>query len=436
MGRGAIVLAAGLGTRMKSKRHKVLHEVCGKPMILHLLDELAKVQLDQVVVVVGQQRQAVAAVVGERAQLAIQEEQRGTGHAVQCALPKLRPEIDAVVVLCGDAPLIRAETVERLFAEQAQQAAAACLLTAEFPDPSGLGRVLFDEQGWVERIVEEKDADPATRQIHCINTGVYAFATADLRKALPEIQPDNAQGEYYLTDTVAILRRQGRRVCAVAASDPDEVASVNDRWQLAQVERILRLRLCRMWALRGVTIIDPERTYLETDVVIGPDTVIYPGTVLQGRTRIGGDCIIGPNVRICDSELADGVRVEQAVVLQSRIGEGARVGPFAYIRPGSSIGSRVKVGDFVEIKNSHIGADSKVSHLAYVGDADVGSRVNVGCGVVTVNYDGEHKHRTVIGDDTFIGSNVNLVAPVRVGEGAYVCAGSTVTANVPPDGFA
>jgi bifunctional UDP-N-acetylglucosamine pyrophosphorylase/glucosamine-1-phosphate N-acetyltransferase len=434
--RSAIVLAAGLGTRMKSKKHKVLHEVCGKPMILHILDELAKLELEQTIVVVGQARETVQQVVGDRAEFAVQEEQKGTGHAVQCAMPRLRPDADTVLVLYGDGPLIRAETLARMCETREAKRAAAVLLTANVPNPTGLGRILLAPDGQVERIVEEKDATPEERAIRQINSGLYAFSADDLRAALARLSPDNAQGEYYLTDTVGILRADGRPVYPLLVEDIEEIASVNDRAQLAEVERLLRRRICRRWMLEGVTILDPDHTYIGVDVEIGRDSVIYPGCVLEGRTKIGEDCVIGPNTRLVDVVVGDGAKVEQSVVMDSEIGEGASIGPFAYIRPESKIGARVKIGDFVEVKKSTIGDDSKVSHLAYIGDAEIGRRVNVGCGAITVNYDGEQKHKTRVGDDSFIGCNVNLVAPLEVGQGAYVAAGSTITDAVPDDGFA
>ncbi|MBX5436593.1 MAG: bifunctional UDP-N-acetylglucosamine diphosphorylase/glucosamine-1-phosphate N-acetyltransferase GlmU [Alicyclobacillaceae bacterium] len=436
MARAAIVLAAGLGTRMKSSRHKVLHEVCGKPMILHILDELARLRLDQVVVVVGQQGEAVTAVIGDRAETAYQAEQLGTGHATQVALPVLRGDVDTVVVLYGDAPLIRAETLERLLAEREGTGAAAVVLSAELDNPAGLGRVILAADGSVERVVEEKDASPAERQIRLVNTGVYAFRTADLADALSGLTNNNAQQEYYLTDTLAILRARGRLVRTLRVEDADEVASVNDRVQLAAVEAIARRRICERWMREGVTIVDPERTYIGADVRIGRDTVILPGTFLEGQTTVGERCVIGPHSRLTGAEVADGATIEYSVVRDSVVGPDASIGPYAYLRPGSRVGARVKIGDFVELKNATVGDDSKVSHLAYLGDAEVGRRVNVGCGVITVNYDGEQKHRTVVADDAFVGSNVNLVAPVVVGEGAYVCAGSTITDDVPADGFA
>ena len=436
MGRSAIVLAAGHGTRMKSKKHKVLHEVCGKPMILHILDELQPLALDQVIVVTGQQREVVESVIGERAEIAVQHEQKGTGHAVQAALPKLLPDTDSVLVLYGDAPLIRSKTMEALFATREQRQAAAVVLTADVGDPTGLGRVLEGADGVIERVVEEKDATPEESAVSRINTGIYAFARVDLEESLTKVRPANAQAEYYLTDTIAILRAGGRPVYGVVAADAEEVLSVNDRIQLARVERALQMRICEHWMREGVTIIDPARVTIGVDVKIGRDSVIFPGTVLEGATEVGEDCIIGPDARLTNMRVSAGAEVEASVARDSFIGEHTHVGPFAYIRPGSNIGANVKVGDFVEVKNSTLGDRTKVSHLAYVGDADVGRDVNIGCGVITVNYDGKRKHRTVIGDGSFVGSNVNLIAPLSVGADAYLCAGSTITEDVPADGFA
>jgi bifunctional UDP-N-acetylglucosamine pyrophosphorylase / glucosamine-1-phosphate N-acetyltransferase len=436
VGRSAIVLAAGLGTRMKSKRHKVLHEVCGKPMILHILDELDQLELDQVIVVVGQQREAVQALVGHRAEIAYQSEQLGTGHAVQAAVPLLRQDVETTIVLYGDAPLIRAQTISALLTEREQTHSAACVLTAKVVNPHGLGRVILDNQDHVERVVEEKDASAAEKQINLINTGIYAFDTMHLVRALARLQPDNAQGEYYLTDTLSILRDECQNVVSLQVEDADEIASVNDLVQLAEVERLMRRQICHSLMREGVTIVNPDHTYIGPNVKIGRDTVVYPGVILEGNTVIGEDCVIGSNTRLVDVVVHDRVRVEQSVVYESEIEESASVGPFAYIRPQSHIGARVKIGDFVEIKKSQIGEDTKISHLAYVGDAIVGKRVNIGCGVITVNYDGKDKHQTLIGDDSFVGSNVNLIAPLSIGDGAYLCAGSTITDEIPTDGFA
>jgi len=436
VGKSAIILAAGLGTRMNSKHHKVLHEICGKPMIVHILDELDKLALDQVIVVVGQQREAVQAMVRGRADIAVQTEQLGTGHAVQSAVPHLKSDTDTTVVLYGDAPLIRAETIANLLETCQLQQASAVMLTATVAQPTGLGRVFLDEDGLVEQVVEEKDATPQQRQTNLINTGIYAYQTKDLRHALTELKPNNAQAEYYLTDTLSILRNQQKRVLSMAVDDPDEIASVNDRVQLARVEALYQNRIRTHWMRAGVTLIDPATTYISAAAIIGRDTTIRPGTVIEGLTVVGEDCTIGPNARLVDAEVAASVTIHYSVVLSSFVDESATVGPFAYIRPGSTVGKRVKVGDFVELKNTQVGDDSKISHLAYVGDATVGQRVNVGCGVITVNYDGAQKHQTIVGDDSFVGSNVNLIAPITVGQGAYICAGSTITGDVPADGFA
>ncbi len=436
VGRCAIVLAAGFGTRMKSKLHKVLHPICGKPMIIHILDQLEKLHLEQIIIVVGQQREAVEAIVAGRADIAVQEHQLGTGHAVQSAIPILKPGLQATIVLYGDAPLIQAETIERLFAKREAHHAAAVVLTATVVDPTGLGRVFMNSDDLIDRIVEERDASNKERLHSTINTGIYAFDTENLKRAVEQLRPDNAQKEYYLTDTVRILRGEQKRVISLDVGDVDEIASINDRTQLAVVEQIYRQRILKQWMSEGVTILDPKSTYIATGVTVGRDTIIYPGAILEGNTRVGEDCIIGPQTRLVDTTIGDGVTIQYSVAVCAKVGKQTVVGPFAYLRPGADIGNHVKIGDFVEVKNSLIGNGSKVSHLAYVGDASVGENVNVGCGVITVNYDGKDKHRTVIGDNSFIGSNVNLIAPVQIGEGAYACAGSTVTEDIPDDGFA
>ncbi|EPZ53197.1 bifunctional UDP-N-acetylglucosamine diphosphorylase/glucosamine-1-phosphate N-acetyltransferase GlmU [Alicyclobacillus acidoterrestris] len=435
MTRSAIVLAAGHGSRMKSQKHKVLHEVCGKPMILHILDTLEKTGLDQVIVVVGQHREKVMEAVAGRADIAIQEEQLGTGHAVQAALPYVREDAESVVVLYGDAPLIQSETLEQLFTVREEAQAAVSVLTADVADPTGLGRVFLDEAGFVSKIVEEKDATPDERRHHVINTGIYAYAADALRRSVAQLRPDNAQREYYLTDTLAILREGGQPAIPVAVRDVDEIASVNDRLQLANVERLCRRRIIEGWLRAGVTMVDPDSTYIDATVQLAQDVTLLPGTILKGQTVIGAFSEIGPNTRLTDVVVGEHAVVQYSVAVDSRIGAGAQVGPFAYLRPGSDVGERVKVGDFVEIKNSRIGNDTKVSHLTYVGDAEIGANVNVGCGVITVNYDGEKKHKTVVGDNSFVGSNVNLIAPVTIGEGAYIVAGTSVTEDAGDDAF-
>ena len=429
-----VILAAGLGKRMNSKNHKVVHRVCGKPIIAQIVHEMRAVELDRLFVVVGRLEDQVRGVLGDSVEYVRQEEQLGTGHAVLQALPYL-PEEGVTVVLYGDCPLIRSDEITRLI-RTAQETGGTTLMTAELDDPHSFGRVLRGADGTVERIVEERDATPEQRAIREVNSGIYAFQTRHLRAALPKLTFENAQRELLLTDCVGIIRAAGDSVVPVMVRDADDIVNVNDRVQLAVCEEKLRRRILLRHMQNGVTFIDPAATYVESDVVIGRDTVVWPGTYLRGATVIGEDCVIGPAAQLTDAQIEDGAEVNSSVVVQSRIGAGAAIGPFAYVRPGSRVGERVKIGDFVEIKNSTIGNDTKVSHLAYIGDSDVGAGVNVACGVVTANYDGFRKHRTVIGDDSFIGCNVNLVAPVEIGDGSYIATGSTITESIPEGSFA
>lgn len=433
--KSAIVLAAGHGTRMKSQTHKVLHPVCGKPMIHHILDMLEELGVDQIVVVVGQQREKVVEAVGARADIAIQEEQNGTGDAVKAALPKLRKDAQMVVVLYGDAPLVQANTIRQLFETKERDKAQAVILTADVENPTGLGRVFFDGLGQVDRIVEEKDATPEERQNHIINSGIYAYDVAALEASLAELKANNAQGEYYLTDTLGIIAKRGGKVVPLQVERADEIASVNDRYQLAQVEALARRIILEKWMREGVTVVDPANTYIEASVRLASDVTLLPGTILTGDTTVESFATVGPNCRLVDTVVHQGATIQYTVASDAEIGAEAQVGPFAYLRPGTRVGDRCKVGDFVELKNSTLGDDTKVSHLAYVGDAKIGRGVNIGCGVITVNYDGEKKHRTTVGDGSFVGSNVNLIAPVQIGSGAYICAGSTVTDDVGDDAF-
>ena len=429
-----VVLAAGLGKRMNSKRHKVVHEICGKAMIAHVVDELQAAGVDQLFVVVGSLEDQVRAVLGERVQFIRQEQQLGTGHAVLQAVPKL-PEDSVTVVLNGDCPLIRRQEIQRLLSVAAERKATA-VLTAMVENPFAYGRVIRDGQGAVRRIVEEKDASAEERLINEINGGVFAFRTPDLVAALCKLTPDNAQGELLLTDCVAHMRADSQLVWPVPVEDPNDLAGVNDRVQLADVEARMKTRILREHMKRGVTVVDPASTYVQADVSIGRDTVLWPGTSLEGQTVIGEDCVIGPNARLVDVLAGAGVAVQSSLVMDSRLGDGASVGPYAYIRPGSDIGAGAKIGNFVEIKNSTVGEGTKVSHLSYIGDSEIGSRVNIGCGVVTVNYDGYQKNKTVVGNDSFVGSSVNLIAPVHVGSEAYIATGSTITDEVPDGAFA
>ncbi|MFB9324367.1 bifunctional UDP-N-acetylglucosamine diphosphorylase/glucosamine-1-phosphate N-acetyltransferase GlmU [Paenibacillus aurantiacus] len=427
----AIVLAAGQGKRMKSKLYKVLHPVCGKPMVGHVLQTVKEAACERTVVVVGHGAEAVQAYVGDGAEFVLQETQLGTGHAVRQAEALLGDEEGTTVILYGDTPLVTSGTIQSLLDLHAERGAAATVLTAVVPNPQGLGRIVRGEDGRVQRIVEQKDCTPEQAAITEINTGMYCFDNKKLFEALKLVTNENAQGEYYLTDVLEILRKAGETVEAYVAPDFAEGVGVNDRVGLAEAEQLMRARIVRAHQIGGVTIIDPAATYIEADVVIGSDTVVYPGSMLRGKTVIGEDCIIGPGADLTDTIVASGAEVKHSVIAESSIGEGTSVGPFAYIRPGSKVGKDCKIGDFVELKNAELGDGSKVSHLSYVGDAKVGKDVNIGCGAITVNYDGFNKSLTEIGDGAFVGSNVNLIAPVKVGDGAYVVAGSTVTHDVP-----
>ncbi|MEK4848903.1 bifunctional UDP-N-acetylglucosamine diphosphorylase/glucosamine-1-phosphate N-acetyltransferase GlmU [Paenibacillus sp. FSL H7-0756] len=430
MKRMAVVLAAGQGKRMKSKLYKVLHPVCGKPMVGHVLDTVKATGCQRNVVVVGHGAEKVKAYLGGDAEYVLQDVQLGTGHAVKQAKDLLGSEEGTTIVICGDTPLVMSETLEGMMALHEAQNAAATVLTAVMEQPAGYGRIIRGEDGGVLKIVEQKDCTESEAAVHEINTGTYCFDNAKLFAALEKVTNTNNQQEYYLTDVIGILRAQGDIVLGYQAHDAAESIGVNDRLALSEAEGYMRQRINRGHMLGGVTIIDPASTYIGAEVEIGADTVLYPGTVLKGKTVIGEDCMIGPASEIEDCVIMDGAAVKHSVLNQAQVGTRASVGPFAYLRPGTVLGEGVKVGDFVEIKNATIGDGSKVSHLSYVGDAEVGKNVNIGCGAITVNYDGYNKFRTEIGDDAFIGSNVNLVAPVTVGKGAFIVAGSTITRPV------
>ncbi|MGG3509287.1 bifunctional UDP-N-acetylglucosamine diphosphorylase/glucosamine-1-phosphate N-acetyltransferase GlmU [Paenibacillus lautus] len=430
MKRFAIVLAAGQGKRMKSKLYKVLHPVCGKPMVGHVLQTVQQVNCERSVVVVGHGAETVRAYLQDAAEYVLQEQQLGTGHAVKQAKELLGGEEGSTIVICGDTPLVTSETLENLLKLHESNNAAATVLTAHMDNPKGYGRVIRGEDGSAFRIVEQKDCSPEEDAVTEINTGTYCFDNKKLFAALDNVTNQNAQQEYYLTDCVGILKQAGETVLAYQTDDYAESIGVNDRLALSEAEGFMRERINRKHMLNGVTIIDPASTYIGADVKIGSDTVLYPGTVLKGNTVIGEDCVIGPDTDIEDSVIADGASVNHSVLSSAEVGTRTSVGPFAYLRPGAKLGDDVKVGDFVEVKNATIDNGSKVSHLSYVGDAKVGKNVNIGCGAITVNYDGYNKSITEIEDDAFIGSNVNLIAPVKVGKGAFVVAGSTITHSV------
>lgn len=431
--RYAIILAAGQGTRMKSKLYKVLHPVCGKPMVQHVVDQVSKLNIDEMVTIIGHGAEKVKAQLGNLSQYALQESQLGTAHAVIQAKEMLAGKPGVTLVVCGDTPLIQAETMEALFKQHEDANAKVTVLTAEAVDPTGYGRIVRNNEGFVEKIVEHKDATEEERSIKEINTGTYCFDNLALFQALEQVSNDNVQGEYYLPDVIEILKKQGEIVTAFQTTEFEETLGVNDRIALSEAERIMKKRINETHMRNGVTLIDPLTTYIGSDVAIGQDTVIYPGTVLLGNTTIGSDCIIGPNSEIKDCQIGNETTIRQSVAHDSSIGKAVNIGPFAHIRPASDIHDDVKIGNFVEIKKAIFGQGSKASHLSYIGDAEVGKDVNIGCGSITVNYDGKNKFLTKIEDNVFVGCNSNLVAPVTIGKGSYVAAGSTITSDVPED---
>ncbi|GIO28154.1 bifunctional UDP-N-acetylglucosamine diphosphorylase/glucosamine-1-phosphate N-acetyltransferase GlmU [Ornithinibacillus bavariensis] len=431
--RYAIILAAGQGTRMKSKLYKVLHPVLGKPMVQHVLEHVKAVGLEEIVTVVGYGSDKVKEQLGETSEYVLQEEQLGTGHAVMQAEELLQDKKGTTIVVCGDTPLISEETFHKLVEFHEKEGSKATILTAKAEKPYGYGRVIRNANHEVERIVEQKDASPEELLVDEINTGTYCFDNEVLFEALRSVTNENAQGEYYLTDVIEILKKKSEKVMAFLCPDFDETLGVNDRLALAQAEKLMKRRINEMHMRNGVTIIDPDNTYIETDVVIESDVVIYPGTMISGPSIIRENAIIGPNSEIVNCEVGKDTVIKQSVATDSKIGERVKIGPFAHIRPDAVIADEVKIGNFVEIKKSELGVGSKVSHLSYIGDAQVGSNVNIGCGTITVNYDGKNKHLTTIEDDAFIGCNSNLIAPVTIGKGSYVAAGSTITKDVPAD---
>ncbi|HLT57796.1 MAG: bifunctional UDP-N-acetylglucosamine diphosphorylase/glucosamine-1-phosphate N-acetyltransferase GlmU [Limnochordales bacterium] len=434
----AVVLAAGQGTRMRSKRPKVLHPLCGRPMLHTVVETVRRAGAGRVIVVVGHGADEVrAACAGLDVEFVEQRPQLGTGHAVAQAEPLLGQYDGPLLVTYGDTPLWRPETLADLLARHRASGAAASVISAVVDEPAGYGRVVRDKvTGRFLRIVEQKDASAEEAQIREINSGTYCFDAPRLFAALREVEPVNAQGEYYLPDVLTVLERAGHAIEVVIVPDAREVLGVNNRAELARAEKILRRRIVEEWMLAGVTVEDPDTVYIDPRARLEADAVILPFTFIRGASVIGEDCRIGPHAEIEDSEIGRGAVVERAVVRQSRVGPGCTVGPFAFLRPGTVLEAGAKAGTFVEIKQSVIGPGSKVPHLAYLGDATLGRDVNVGAGTITCNYDGERKHPTFVGDGAFIGSNTNLVAPVRVGEGAYIGAGSTISRDVPPDALA
>ena len=435
-----IILAAGLGTRMKSATIKILHRAAGRPIVDYVLDLAGGVCQRPPVMVIGHQRDAVKECVGDRARYVIQDQQLGTGHAVLQAAQVLEPEgVEGknILILSGDVPLTRPETLARLVEEHQRARNALTLLTMKLDDPGMYGRILRDEHGSVTRIVEARDANDDEKRINEVNAGIYVFSGEHLFGNLRSLSNTNSQGEYYLTDLLGALRAAGQRVGAMVVADPVEALGVNSRSDLSVVDAEIQRRIVRSLMDEGVTFRNPSTVVIDSMVTIGADTVVYPFVTLEGSTKIGSDCVIEPGVHLINVTVGDNVHVKTGTVAEdSEIGDGANVGPYAHLRPGTKLGTDVKVGNFVETKKAVFGAGAKASHLSYIGDAEIGADVNIGAGTITCNYDGVNKHKTVLEDGVFIGSDTQLVAPVRVGRGAYVGAGSTITKDVPPDSLA
>ena len=434
-----LILAAGLGTRMKSKRAKVLHRAGGLSLIEHVVHAACSIATpEHITVVVGHQADQVESLLSPLGvRFAKQAEQHGTGHAVMTCRDALASHDGLLVVLYGDCPLLSAGTLQALVDQQAASSAAATVITTELDDPTGYGRVIFGKDRAIERIVEQKAATAEQLRIRFINSGIYCFRAELLWKHIAEIRPDNPAHEYFLTDIAQILTRAGHHVDAMNVPDPQQLLGINTRAELAAVDKIFRDRKAQQLMLAGVTIEKPETVSIDALVSIAPDTIVEPFAQILGRTEIGEDCRIGACSIVRDSTLANGVEVAPFTsIVDSRIEDGAHIGPFARLRGGTEVGSNARIGNFVELKNTQFAAGAKANHLAYLGDAEVGPNTNIGAGTITCNYDGVSKHRTRIGRDTFVGSNSTLVAPVDIGEGSYIGAGSVITDPVPPDALA
>lgn len=432
----AVVLAAGKGVRMCSEFPKVVHKAAGKPMIQHVIETIQSADITDIIVVIGHGRDKVMQMLQDyRVRFAIQEEQLGTGHALLQAKDFIDSD-STVIVLSGDIPLLRGETLRQLRSVHHRKNAACSFISADLPDPYGYGRVVRNSDQSFSRIVEERDADEAQRLIKEINSGIYCFQAEAAFEMLSEINTDNVQGEYYLTDVLEMLKKNDRMVQILKIADKQEIYGINDRVQLAYAEAALRNRKNIELMKKGVTIIDPASTFIDWDVNIGEDTILHPFTLIEGKTSIGEACEIGPYCRINDSAISDRVIIESSRINGAKIGRECTIGPYAYLRPQSELHDNVKIGDFAEVKKSVIGDNSKIPHLSYIGDAVIGKGVNIGAGTITCNYDGEDKYPTIIGDNAFVGSNTNLVAPVTVGENSTIGAGSTITQNVLPKSLA
>lgn len=427
----AVILAAGKGTRMRSKYPKVLHKVGGKPMLQHVIDAATAAGCTEKVIIVGHEAELVEEMVGAQGKIALQAQQLGTGHAVMQTAEALKGFTGTALILCGDTPLLEGEELKRFCQAHKESGAAATVLTAVMDDPFGYGRIVRDEQGNVQGIVEQKDATEAQKAIKEINTGIYCMECPLMFDVLSTLTNDNAQGEYYLTDVLAKLNQAGQKVGGVSTADSDMVMGINSRKQLATAEGVMRQRILDKLMDAGVTIMDPASTFIESGVKIGRDTIIYPYTWLEGSTEIGEDCEIGPSSRLNNVKVGNDNHLQFIYAHDCEVKSHVTAGPYVHLRPDTVISDHVKIGNYVEVKNSNVGEGSKLPHLTYIGDSDIGSGVNMGCGCITVNYDGKKKHRTIVGDNAFVGCNTNLVAPVTVAPNTYIGAGSTITKEVP-----
>lgn len=432
-----VILAAGLGTRMKSGLAKALHPLAGHPLIRHILRVAADMDPEKIVLVLGHQADQVKSAADDfQVETVLQTEQLGTGHAVQQAVEAIATASGPIVVLCADTPLLTGSTLKAVIDHHRKSRAAVTLLTARVENPFGYGRVVCNKSG-VQRVVEEKDASAAQKKIQEVNSGIYCFERKFLSSSLTVLGKNNAQGEYYLPDTIALAKKKKLVVAALRCNDPDEIMGVNSRYDLSCAETVMRYRMNRKWMLEGVTMLDPAATFVGSDAALGRDVLLYPNVRIEGRTTIGDGCTVYPGSRIVDSTIGNNVIVKDcSLIEESTIADGASVGPFAHLRPKSVIGEKAKIGNFVEVKKSTIGEGSKVNHLSYIGDAIIGKDVNVGAGVITCNYDGYEKYPTVIEDNVFVGSDAQLVAPVTIGRGAIIAAGATITRDVPAEALA
>lgn len=434
----ALILAAGKGTRFKSNKAKVLHPILGKSMIGVMVHSISRLKPEMIHLVIGYQKEKVMQEpFPGHVDFVIQKQQLGTGHAVLVARNKLKDHSDTdLLVINGDLPLVQPETLRPLLSRHRKEKNDLTFMSGILDDPAGFGRVIFLEDGMI-KIIEEKDAAPRQRMIKEANIGVYIFKIRELLKALPKISNQNVKGEYYLTDIVEIMSSAGKKVGVYKTEEIGDFVGVNDRFELARAANILRMRKIKALSEKGVTFYDPAATWIDFDVKIGADSEIYPSVIIEGKSKIGKECKLYPSVHILDSKVGDRVSIFSSTMIEeSQIGHDARVGPFSHLRPKSVLKPGAKVGNFVEMKNSVLGKGSKAMHLTYVGDSEVGEKVNIGAGTITCNYDGRKKHKTVIEDGAFIGSGTQLIAPVRVGKNAYVGAGSTITKDVSPDALA